>query len=311
MPTRPGDRRKTDEYDARKLAEFFANGQLTSIRIPTEEEEAVSDLVRCRFATKKTQIKAKHRLVKFLAKKGKSCAAAAWTNDYLAWLSALSLDAVADNLTLTYYREHLEHVSKQLECIDASILAVSKEEPYSERVSLLRGFYAVDTLTAMVLVSQLGDIQRFRTPRQVMSYVGLTPSMNMSGGSKNRAGSITKTGNSHSRHVLVQAAWNYLKPVRETKSKALLEKQRDLPSWAVEIADTARERVRRKMWKIAERRGNRIAIPAGARELAGFLAAALMRLADVKRDLEEASSKVSGIVDRTVGCPAIRLHSQE
>lgn len=283
MPVRPGDRRKTDEYDARKLAEFHSNGQLTSVRVPTAEEESVSDLVRCRMAVKKEQVRARNRVVKFLNRKDVRCDVKAWTKEHITWLAELNLPNTADQLTLGFYLEHLEHVSQQLGKVDAAVLEISESEPYRESVALLRGFHSVQTLTAMVLLTQIGEIERFSSSRKVMSYVGLTPSMNMSGSSKNGSGSITKTGNSVCRHVLIQAAWNHVKSPRPEKSRRCLQKQEGLPGWAIEMADKARLRIHKRIHHLTDSRRRNVAIVAGARELIGFLSAALFRQALEKR----------------------------
>ena len=277
IPVRPGEKKKCDRLDARKLAEYFASGLLTSVRIPSPKEEADRDLVRCRFSFRKDVTKTKHRVVKFLARKDRVYFSTAWTEMHRGWLDEQTFEIKSDELTYRHYLDQLRSLEAKLAEIDSEILELSKCEPYRDQVRVLRGFRGVDTLTAMVFLTELGDLNRFAAPRQLMAYLGLTPSVHQSGDTR-RDGSITKAGNSHIRHVLVQATWNYFGAVKV--GKLLQHRQKDLPAWAVELSSKAQKRLNKRLGHLAITRGKCVAVVAGARELACFLAGALRTLSE-------------------------------
>ena len=170
--------------------------------------------------------------------------------------------------------------------IDKEILAISQQDPYREQVSVLRGFRGVDTLTAMVFITELGDLRRFGSPRQLMSYLGLVPSIHQSGKSGNTAKGITRAGNSFVRHVMIQASWTYLK--KPSIGKKIRERQDGLPAWVIDRSWKAQKRLHTRLHHLSGTRGRVVAIPAVARELACFLASALLELTDFQEDSPKA-----------------------
>ena len=279
IPTKPGEKKKCDRLDARKLAEYFANGLLTSVRIPTPQEEADRDLIRCRFAYRRDSTKAKHRLVKFLARKGRVYHATAWTLEHRSWLSGHEFQNKADQLTHGHLLDDLRILEARLTTLDAEILELSGLDRYRDHVRVLRGFKGVDTLTAMVFLTELGDLKRFGNPRQLMAYLGMVPSVHQSGDT-HRGGSITKAGNSYLRHVLVQASWNYFGPAKV--GKLLAQRQKDLPPWVLEQSTNAQKRISKRLNHLSGTRGKCVAVVAGARELACFMAFAILTLDERK-----------------------------
>lgn len=275
IPTKAGEKKKCDRLDARKLAQYLASGLLTSIRIPTLEEEADRDLVRCRFTFRKEATKAKHRILKFLARKGREYFQTAWSEAHWQWLDQQAFELKSDQFTYRHYVDMLRSLLSRLTEVDSQIRELSKSEPYRDSVRVLRGFRGVDTLTAMVFLTELGDLNRFGSPRHLMAYLGLVPSLHQSGDTR-REGSITKAGNSHVRHVLVQATWNY--SGRPSVGKLLRHRQKDLPAWAIEQSSTAQKRIHKRLQHLTVTRGKCVAVVAGARELAGFLWAAMKTL---------------------------------
>lgn len=275
IPVKPGHKKKCDRLDARNLAEYFSNGQLTSVRIPTPKEEADRDLVRCRFSFRRDITKAKHRVVKFLARKGRVHFATAWTEVHRQWLTEQSFEQASDRLAYRHHLEQLRILEARIVEIDSEILELSRSDYYRDQVRVLRGFRGVETLTAMVFLTELGDLKRFASPRQLMAYLGLVPSVHQSGDTS-RGGSITKAGNSHLRHTLVQATWNYFG--RNKPGKLLLQRQKNLPAWVIERSSAAQSRINKRLNALSVSRGKCIAVVAGARELACFLAAAVRTL---------------------------------
>lgn len=279
IPVKPGERKKCDRLDARKLAEYFANGLLTSVRVPTAQEEADRDLIRCRFAYRRDTTRAKHRLVKFLARKGRTYHATPWTLEHRAWLNSHQFEDKADQLTHGHLVDDLRILEARLKTLDAEILEMSGLERYRDHVRVLRGFKGVDTLTAMVFITELGDLKRFANPRQLMSYLGMVPSVHQSGDT-HRGGSITKAGNSYLRHVLVQASWNYFGPARV--GKLLAHRQKELPPWVIEQSANAQKRISKRLNHLSNTRGKCVAVVAAARELGCFMASALLNLEDMR-----------------------------
>lgn len=274
IPVKPGDRIKTDRRDARKLADLLRADLLTVVRPPTEEEEAVRDLCRCREDAKHDETRARHRLMKFLLRHGIVYGEGrAWTQTYRRWLHGLrfenrSLQAVFDEYLLV-----VEQRQDRVAALEEKLAGVAAEEPYRVPVAHLRCFRGIDTVTAITIVAELHDIRRFKSPRDLMAYLGLVPSEHTSA-DKHRRGGITKAGNSHVRRVLVEASWQARhKPSVGAKLRA---RRRGQPPAVIGIADRAMTRLHRRYWSLTMRgKPHNVAAIAVTRELVGFLWAAL------------------------------------
>ncbi len=209
IPSKPGDRIKTDRRDAIKLAELFKADLLTEIHPPNEQEEAVRDLCRARQQTKENETAAKHRLNKFLTRRNKRYdGGGRWTRRFWDWVGALEFEHGVDRITFEHYVAVVRHFGEQLIALDRQIEELSQRDPYAEPVGKLRCFRGIDTTTAMTLVTELHNFERFESAPQLMSFLGLVPSEYSSAGHHKR-GSITKAGNAHVRRVLGEAAWHY------------------------------------------------------------------------------------------------------
>jgi hypothetical protein len=150
---------------------------------------------------------------------------------------------------------------------------MATEAPYAEPVGWLRCFRGIDVLTAMTIVTELYSIDRFDSPRQLMSYLGLVPSEASSGETEHKGG-ITKTGNRRVRRVLIQAAWNQRN--RVGVSAALKKRRVGQPAWAIQLADHAMRRLHQRYWYLVNRgKLTTVAATAVSRELVGFIWAAL------------------------------------
>ncbi|MHC4549769.1 MAG: IS110 family RNA-guided transposase [Planctomycetota bacterium] len=272
IPQRSGDRRKTDKRDAAKLARLYRAGELTAIRIPDEAEEQVRSLVRCRETLTREILKSRHYVLKLLLSRGHVYRAGGnGTRAHWDWLRQLDLEG-ADQITLRTYLELLEYKLIQRDTLDREIEGVAFSEAYREPVGRLRCLRGVDTLTAMTLVCEIGDVRRFASPRQLMGYLGLTVSETSSGGVERRGG-ITKTGNARARRVLVEAAWHYRYPAR--RSRSLDKRQEGQPSAVVTHGWRAQKRLHRKFEALVYRMAPAKAVVAVARELVGFVWALL------------------------------------
>ncbi len=178
VPTKAGDRVKTDRRDAEKLARCYCAGDLTAVWVPDAAHEALRDLVRAREAAKKDQLRARHRLGKFLLRHGQrpTDAGKAWTKKYLEWIKThIGFDQPALEATLSYYVQEVEHMAERIlhleKAIDEAVVQASPEiRAVIEALQALRG---VAQMTAATVVCELGSLSRFQSPRQLMGYSGL------------------------------------------------------------------------------------------------------------------------------------------
>lgn len=272
IPVRFGDRRKTDKRDAVKLVRLYRAGELTAIRIPGEEEEQVRSLVRCRETLTREALKSRHYVLKFLQSRGRVYRDGKnWTQRHWAWLRKLKLDD-EDAITFQTYLELLEYKLVQRDTLHQQIERIAFSEDYRVPVGRLRCLRGIDTLTAMILICEIGDIRRFASPRQLMGYLGLTVSETSSGGVERRGG-ITKTGNARARRILVEAAWHYRYPARS--SLTLRRRQEGQSAAVVAHAWRAQKRLHKKFDALVYRMAPAKAVVAVARELVGFVWALL------------------------------------
>lgn len=271
IPFKPGDHIKTDRRDARKLAELLRAGMLTPVHPPTPEDEAVRDLCRCRTAAQGDLKRSQNRLTRFLARRGLVFREGnRWTGKHHAWLRRIRLEHPADQAILDDSILVVEQQQQRLQDLDAKIEEIAQTEPYREKVGWLRCFRGIDTLTAMIVLAEVHDFRRFPSPEKLMSYLGLVPREHSSGTTLRR-GTITKSGNSHVRRILVEAAWHYR--YRPTVGKRLAARRTGQPQWAIALADSAQRRLFRRFHHL-ELKGNKApgkAATAVARELVGFL----------------------------------------
>ena len=276
IPRRPGDRIKTDHRDARKLARFYRAGELTPIRIPSEAEEAVRDLLRCREDLRHTLIAMRHRLTKFLLRHGRAWRQGRnWTGPYWTWLRNQRFDDPVAQRTLEEYLAQLHFALDRIGSLDAEIARIAEQDPWKPLVDRLRCLRGFDTLAALVLLAEIGDFHRFRSPRQLMSFLGLVPSIHASGNSQRR-GSITKSGNTHVRRMLIQSAWQYRH--RPQWIGRLRRRSEGQPEVIRNEAFRAQHRLYDRYRRLL-RNGKppQVAIVGVARELCGFLWAIMVK----------------------------------
>ena len=274
IPRKPGDRIKTDRRDARKLAELDRAGLLTEVHPPTEEDEAVRDLCRAREDAHEDLVRCRHRLSKFLLRRGRQWldGKKAWSQGHRLWLRNLRFEHAADQVVLEDYLLAVEQVEERLRELETRIETASQAPRYVEAVGALRCFRGIDTLTAMSLVTELHDFMRFPSARGLMAYLGLVPSEHSSGG-KERRGEITCAGNSHVRRLLIEAAWHYR---HRPNPNGLASRRKGQPRRVISIADRAMVRLHRRFYRMLERgKARPKVVVAVARELTGFIWAAL------------------------------------
>ncbi|HEU4694182.1 MAG TPA: IS110 family transposase [Vicinamibacterales bacterium] len=275
VPRKPGERVKTNRRDARKLGELLRAGLLTEVRPPTPEEEAVRDLCRARDDARGDLQRCRHRLGKLLLRRGLHFGGKNWTRAHRRWIDSLQWTHAAERVVVEDYLLAIDHLEARLIELDARLTEIAQADPYREPVAWLRCFRGIDTLTAIVILAELHDFRRFQSPRAVMAYLGLVPGENSSG-EKHRRGRITRTGNTLVRRLLVETAWHYQH--RPTVGVALTRRRKGQPGRVIAIADKAQQRLCRRFRKLAaEHKPSPKIVVAIARELAGFVWAALQR----------------------------------
>src|SRR5881296_4104216 len=203
VPSKPGDRVKTDRRDADKLAVLYRGGQLTSVWVPDKDYEALRDLVRAREAAKSDQLRAGHRLHKFLLRHGRRAPQGikAWTQKHLDWVRReVHFEALAQEAVLVDHLAEVEHARERVRRLEGAIDTAVKAAPASLRavIEALQGLRGIAMVSAATIVSEVGSLSRFRKPRQLMGYSGGVPREDSSG-ERVRRGGITKTGNAHLR----------------------------------------------------------------------------------------------------------------
>lgn len=281
IPQKPGDRVKTDKRDAERLAQLFRAGELTSVYIPTEEDEALRDLVRAREDAKEDELRAKHRITKLLlrydirppAEVGRN-----WSAKYRRWIITLKFQYAPLQLAFQEYLHHLTEIEERLKRLEEEIFVQGTEGVHASMIQTLMSLRGVAMITAASLVAEVGSFKRFKSPKQLMAYTGLVPS-ERSSGEVRKQGKITKTGNGHVRRLLIEAAWSYrYQPAVRGKLAKRLEGQK---TPVQTISWNAQHRLHKKYFRLLARgKSSKTAITAVARELAGFIWAVAQKVGD-------------------------------
>lgn len=271
IPRKATDRIKTDRRDALSLARLHRAGELTPVWVPDQDQEAIRDLTRAREDLKAIERRARQQLGAFLLRHGQvySGGKKKWTQAHCRWLERLKMPTPAQQIVLTEYFDVVKDAQRRVAGLTEHMrqaLETWSMRPVVEALMALRG---ISLVTAMTTLAELGDITRFDSPSQLMAYLGLVPSEHSSGGTRNQ-GAITKTGNSHARRVLVEAAWAYRFPAR--KSAIIQRRAEQTPPEVQAIAWKAQKRLCGRYRHLIEAGKNKNqTTTAVARELAGFI----------------------------------------
>lgn len=269
-PTKPGDKVKTNRRDASKLARYFRSGNLTLIVVPDEKQESLRDLVRQRASVQRDVGRVKKQIIHLLLRYGHRFRdGKAWTQKFWHWLKKTELTGAHSRFVLNDMMTELEHRIDQLKHYDEAIHEASRLPEYAHYVDGLRTLRGIDTLSAMTILSELGDLRRFPTAPQLMAAIGLVPGESSTGDTTTRL-SITKTGNAHVRHIAVEAAWHYGRGDRV--GRVVRARRVNQPPELVAIAEKCDKRLSKKFYRLTSRRKkSTIAAVAVARELIGFI----------------------------------------
>jgi transposase len=273
VPVKSGDRVKTNRRDAEKLARCYRSGDLTAVWVPDAAHEALRDLVRAREVAKKDQLRARHRLGKFLLRRGLRAAEGVknWTLKHLLWIKTLRFERPEQEATFLDYLHEVEHQAERVKRLDLAIDQAIESAPVEMRalIAALQALRGIQTVSAATLVAEVGPVSRFARPRQLMGYSGMVSSENSTGTSVRR-GAITKTGNAHVRRILGEAAWAY--QYRPAMSPELKKRQEGLSEDVKEIAWKAQHRLCSRYRRLtAKGKLRQKVMTAIGRELLGFI----------------------------------------
>lgn len=271
IPQKPGERVKTDRRDARKLARLLRSGELTAVWVPDEKEEALRDLTRAYEDAKEDVLRKKNQISKFLLRLDirPPKAVNAWTIKYRQWLKGLRFNQPAQGIVLKEYIHALEEAEAMAERLEKEIAVLAQESDQAPVISALQSLRGVGLVTAATVVAEVGDLTRFTSPKQLMSYAGLVPS-EYSSNNKRHQGAITKSGNSHVRRVVVESAWHYRK--LPAIGYGLKKRQEGQSEEIKSISWKAQHRLNLKFRRLTGRgKLSQVAVVAVARELLGFM----------------------------------------
>lgn len=269
-PRKPGERVKTNRRDAAKLARYLRSNDLTLITVPDQARESLRDLIRARGAVQKDLVSIRNQITKLLLRYGQRFRdGQAWTVRFWTWLRGVKLTGEYSQVVLDEMIVTLEQRQALRARYDDMIEAVAKKpeyESYARAFMVLRG---INTLSAMTILAELGDLRRFSSAPELMAAVGLVPSEASTGDKTSRFG-ITKTGNAHMRHIVVEAAWQYQR--RPTEGPRIKARRKNQPQALVDIARKCDLRLHRKFYRMTSRgKRSTVAAVAVARELVGFI----------------------------------------
>jgi Transposase IS116/IS110/IS902 family/Transposase len=207
-PRKAGERIKTDRWDAMMLAQTLRAGQLTEVWVPDQAHEAMRDLVRLRSQAMRDLRKTRQHLLSFLLRHERISPYGHWTKMHRRWLGELTFAHPAQHLAPEEMLQRIQRAEELCDRLKQAIGELAPQWSLAPVVQALQALRGVSLITAAVLVAEIGNFQRFDSPRQLMAYLGLNPSEHSSGATVRR-GAITKTGNGLARTSLVEAAWTY------------------------------------------------------------------------------------------------------
>ena len=270
IPIKAGDQVKTDKKDAIKLARLLRAGELVSVHIPNETDEAIRDLCRARVDACDDLRRTKTRLLAMLRRLGFHYEGRThWTEAHRRFLRELKLPFAAHRIIMEEFIGHVTQIEERIARIDTHMELLYGDwarKPLVDSIMALKGFRLI---ASMMIVSEVGDFVRFSHPKQLMSYLGLTPGEYSSGNRQRRCG-ITKCGNSHARWMLVECAIHYRRDPKVSRDLSI--RQEGQPLWVKEISWKAQNRLHARFVKLQQRLMNHNKIKVAiARELTAFI----------------------------------------
>jgi transposase len=270
IPKKPGNQVKTNRRDAIELAKLLRADELTAVWVPDRGHEAMRDLTRARETAMKDLRSKRQQVSAFLLRQGRSYPEKkTWTKAHMNWLASQKLEYPQQRIVFEEMMLAMRQAQERLARLEQAIRDAVPDWSLAEVVTALMAMRGMDLISAATFMAEIGDLARFRTPVQLMAYLGLVPSED-STGDKIKRGPITKAGNRRARRMLTECAWSYQHPPRVGQAK---QPKVDATTPAVrEIAWKAQCRLYGR-YRALIRRGKlkTVAITATARELAGFI----------------------------------------
>lgn len=275
IPSKAGERVNTDRRAAKNLGMLYSSALLTVVSPPDEQQEADRELLRRRDCLREDLLRARHRIAKFLLRNGFIYTAGeSWTQKHLGWMRGIAFANKELNEAFNDYYDDMTYLLERLASCDRKIEELALTPKYRDAVKLLCCFHGIKTLSAMCIMTEIFDFNRFKDPRQLMSYLGLTPSEHSSGGRVCKGG-ITKAGNKRLRRIIIEIAWHYRH--RHSPSRELLKRRENQPQYAIDIANKAGMRLSKRYRSLKDKNKTSCkATVAIARELTGFIWALMM-----------------------------------
>jgi transposase len=270
IPRRPGDRVKTNRRDAVSLARQLRAGELTAVWVPDPHHEAMRDLTRAREAAVEDLRRKRQQVSALLLRQGRHYEGkTAWSKTHLKWLASQKLEHREQRIAFEEMLLAMRQAEERIERLEQAIRTAVPDWSLGEVVTALRAMRGMDLVSASGFLAEIGDLSRFRTPRELMGYLGLVPSED-STGDRIKRGPITKAGNRRARRILVECSWSYQHPPRVGKHKQATVAA--APRAVQEIAWKAQCRLSGR-YRALIRKGKlkTVAVTAVARELCGFI----------------------------------------
>ena len=271
IPKKPGDRVKTNRRDALSLVKLLRAGELTAVWVPDRYHEAMRDLTRARETAVKDVRSKRQQMSAFLLRQGLHYCEGrrTWTKSHMSWLARQKLEHAEQRIVFEEMMLAIRQGQERIERLEQAIRVAVPDWSLAEVVTALMAMRGLDLISATGFLAEIGDLSRFRRPRELMAYLGLVPSENSTGNTVKR-GPITKAGNQRARRMLVECAWSYRHPPRVGKDKQA--KVAAAPPAVREIAWKAQSRLSGR-YRALVRRGKlkTVVVTAIAREFAGFI----------------------------------------
>lgn len=265
-----GDRVKTDARDAFHLARLLKLDEIVAVRVPSIQEETARDLVRSREDTRQDLMSSRHRLSKLLLRHGFVYSDGdAWTQKHDRWLRSHRDGDLAFRTAFDASYEAVVQAVARRDRLDVAIGAMAADSQFTPLVNRLGCLRGIAPLTGFALAVEITDWHRF-TGKTIGSFLGLVPSEYSSGQSRQQGG-ITKTGNSHARRLLVEAAWQHRREYRPSTRSVMQARWEKAPVEVRLRGQAGNERLNHQWIQFDSRRKkSTIANVAIARQLAGW-----------------------------------------
>ena len=261
---------KTNRRDAVTLARLHRAGELTAVWVPDAVHEAIRDLVRAREAAMEDLRRKRQQLLSFLLRQGRIYSGGGhWTLAHRRWLARQAFAHPAQQIVFQEGIDAIDDAAQRLRRLEEQVAAIVPTWSLAPAVQAYQAMRGASFLVAVTFAAEVGDVRRFDTPRQLMSFLGLVPGERSTGDTVRRGG-LTLTGNRRARRALIEAAWTYRFPARvserlQTRLEGASKPVRDI-AWKGQVRLCARYRRLSAAGKKLP-----VVVAAIAREMAAFL----------------------------------------